>query len=74
VEDLFVDGKKIRSDKDTAYRVNFLQRFKPLGKPILIIDYPKSDKIHAEAFERAASHGYTLLLTDRELTTLGESK
>lgn len=74
VEDLFVDGKKIRSDKDAAYRIQYLELFRPLGKPILIIDYPKSAKVHAAAFERAASHGYTLLLTDRELRTLGESK
>lgn len=74
VEDLLVAGKKIRSDKDAAYRIHYLEMFKPLGKPILIIDYPKSAKIHAAAFERAASQGYTLLLTDRELRTLGESK
>lgn len=74
VEDLFVDGKKLRADKDAAYRIQYLEMFKPLGKPILIIDYPKTSKLHAAAFEKAAGHGYTLLLTDRELRTLGESK
>ena len=74
VEDLFVDGKKLRTDKDAAYRIQYLEMFKPLGKPILIIDYPKTSKLHVAAFETAASHGYSLLLTDRELRTLGESK
>ena len=74
VEDLFVAGKKLRSEKQRRYVVSFLEKLKPLGKPVLVIDYPKSAEVHAGAFEAAAKHGFSLLLTDRELTTLGESK
>ncbi len=73
VEDLLVKGKKLSSDKDAQYVHGFLEKLKVEGKPILLIDYPKADSIHAAAFERAAKLGYSLLLTDRELTTLGES-
>jgi cysteinyl-tRNA synthetase, unknown class len=74
VEDLFVDDKKLRSEKDSAFVIGFLEKLKPSGKPVLIIDYPKSRAVHEAARERAVRHGFTLLLTDRDLTTLGESK
>ncbi len=73
VEDLFVAGKKLRSEKQSRYVVGFLEKLKSQGKPVLVIDYPKATEVHAAAFELAAKHGFTLLLTDRELTTLGNS-
>jgi cysteinyl-tRNA synthetase len=74
VEDLFVAGKKLRSEKQSRYVLSFLSQLKPDDKTVLVIDYPKSDALHAAAFEAAKKHGFTLLLTDRQLTTLGESK
>ncbi len=74
VEDLFVTGKKLRTAKQSSYVIGFLDQLKAEGKPALVIDYPKSREVHAGAFELAAKHGCTLLLTDRELTTLGESR
>ncbi|WP_395741385.1 MJ1477/TM1410 family putative glycoside hydrolase [Prosthecobacter sp.] len=74
VEDLFVTGRKLRSEKQSRYVLSFLEKLKPDGKPVLVIDYPKSADIHAAAFESAKKHDFTLLLTDRQLTTLGESK
>lgn len=74
VEDLFVAGKKLRTEKQSSYVSGFLEKLKADGKPVLVIDYPKSKDVHASAFELASKHGYTLLLTDRELTTLGESR
>lgn len=74
VEDLFVADKKLRSEKQSRFVVNFLKQLKLGGKPVLVIDYPTSESIHAAAFEAAAKQGFTLLLTDRQLTTLGESK
>lgn len=72
VEDLFVAGKKLRTEKQSRYVVGFLEKLKADGKPVMVIDYPKSKDVHAGAFELAAKHGFTLLLTDRELTSLGE--
>lgn len=74
VEDLFVAGKKLRTEKQSSYVVGFLGKLKSEGKPVLVIDYPKSKDVHAGAFELAAKHGFNLLLTDRELTRLGESR
>lgn len=74
VEDLFVADKKLRSEKQSRFVMNFLKQLKLGGKPVLVIDYPTSESIHTAAFEAAAKQGFTLLLTDRQLTTLGESK
>lgn len=74
VEDLFVDDKKLRSEKDTRYIISYLEKLKPEGKPVLIIDYPLSNSIHEAVFKKAASNGFTQLLTDRDLTTLGVSR
>ncbi|MES2737015.1 MAG: MJ1477/TM1410 family putative glycoside hydrolase [Verrucomicrobiota bacterium] len=73
VEDLLVKGKKLSSDQESRYVIGFLEKLKAAGKPVLLIDYPESDSVRRAAFEKAAQLGYTLLLTDRELTTLGES-
>lgn len=74
VEDLFVAGKKLRSEQQSRYVLSFLAKLKSSGKPVLVIDYPQSDAVQAAAFEAAKKLGFTLLLTDRELTTLGQSK
>ncbi len=74
VEDLFIAGKKLKAEKQLRYIISFLEKLKPTGKPVLVIDYPKSEAIHAGAFELAAKHAFTLLITDRQLKTLGESR
>lgn len=73
VEDLFMAGKKLKTEKQSRYVVSFLEKLKTTGKPVLVIDYPKSNALHTEAFVLAAKHGFTLLLTDRQLKTLGMS-
>jgi cysteinyl-tRNA synthetase len=70
VEDLFMAGKKLKTEKQSRYVVSFLEKLKTTGKPVLVIDYPKSNALHTEAFVLAAKHGFTLLLTDRQLKTL----
>lgn len=74
VEDLFVDGKKLRSEKAMSYVTGFLDKLRADNKPVLVIDYPRSTAVREGAFGPASQKGYTLLLTDRELTTLGESR
>lgn len=73
VEDLFVAGKKLKTEKQSRYVLSFLEKLQSAAKPVLVIDYPKSDALHPEAFALAAKHGFTLLLTDRQLKTLGVS-
>lgn len=74
VEDLLVKGKKLRSDKDSSYVTGFLKKLQADHKPVLLIDYPDSASVHEAAFQKARALGFTLLLTDRDLTTLGESR
>lgn len=74
VEDLFLKGKRLSTPAESAYIISYLDLLKPLGKPVLVIDYPKAASLKTGAYARASQHGYTLLLTDRELTTLGESR
>lgn len=73
VEDLLVKGSRLSTDKETLHTLGFLKKLSDEGKPVLLIDYPASRKIEAAAFERAAALGYVLLLTDRELASLGKS-
>lgn len=73
VEDLFVNDSKLRSEKDFRFVTNFLKQLQAVGKPVLVIDYPKSDKVNKGAFELSTRHGFTHLLTDRDLKTLGIS-
>jgi cysteinyl-tRNA synthetase, unknown class len=74
VEDLLVAWRKLKTEKQRRYVCGFLDQLKAESKPVLVIDYPKGNALHGEAFSLAAKLGYTLLLTDRELTTLGESR
>jgi cysteinyl-tRNA synthetase, unknown class len=73
VEDLFVNGSKLRAEKEYRYVTGFLNRLKDAGKPVLVIDYPATPQIHAAAFEVSARQGFIHLLTDRDLKTLGVS-
>ncbi|WP_166442779.1 MJ1477/TM1410 family putative glycoside hydrolase [Phragmitibacter flavus] len=74
IEDLFVEDATLRTEKESRYIISFLEKLKPHNKPILVVDYPQSEAIHASAFELAEKNGFVLLLTDRPLTTLGQSK
>lgn len=74
VEDLLVAGKKLRTEKQRRFVEGFLKKLQAESKPVLVIDYPKDEVLHAAAFAEARRLGFTLLLTDRELTTLGRSE
>lgn len=73
VEDLLVAGKKLTSVKKMQYIAGFLQHLKPSGKPVLVIEYPKGEEVKPLAVKAAAERGYVLLMTDRNLKTLGTS-
>lgn len=71
VEDLFTNGKKPQRRNETNYTLGFLQRLKPLQKPVLVIDYAKKAKLAEQARVAARRHGFIFLNTDRPLKTLG---
>jgi cysteinyl-tRNA synthetase len=73
VEDLFTDGDKLQKTADTKYILDFLSPLAAAHKPVLDVEYPKRKELQAQARQQAAQHGFTWIVTDRELKTLGES-
>jgi len=74
VEDLFTNGNRIQKPKATAYRNEFLQAATAAKKPVFAIEYCRTDATQKHAVEGAKSEGYRLLITDRNLKTLGAAK
>lgn len=73
VEDLFTLDDKKQSTDHTRYITDYLARAMAVGKPVLVIEYPRKKALRDYAAEQCRSHGYRLLLTDRALQTLGQS-
>ena len=71
VEDLFTDGNRKQKAEDTNHRLGFLRKAVAAGKPVLVIEYGTSDKARKASIEGARDNGLILLLTDRQLKTLG---
>ncbi|MCX7887664.1 MAG: endo alpha-1,4 polygalactosaminidase [Verrucomicrobiae bacterium] len=73
IEDLFTNGDKPQSKSHIHHVLGYLKRMIVVGKPVLLIEYPKSAKRRAWAKKLAAENGFVWLITDRQLKTLGES-
>lgn len=72
VEDLFTDGRRLQLKDQTERVLGFLNLLKPSGKPVLVIEYGRHRALRFAAIRGAREQGFALLLTDRELKTLGE--
>lgn len=72
VEDLFTDGRRLQPKDHTERVLGFLNLLKPSGKPVLAIEYGRHRALRFAALRGAREQGFALLLTDRELKTLGE--
>jgi endo-alpha-1,4-polygalactosaminidase (GH114 family) len=73
VEELFTNGNRLQKREETNYRLAFIKRMRAVGKPVLLIGYARKAKVRAQAKEQAKKHNFLLLLTDRNLKTLGTS-
>ena len=73
VEDLFTEGNKLQPKSHTDEVLAHLQTIKRMGKPVLVIEYPKRDDRRAISKSLAKENGLVWLVTDRQLKTLGES-
>lgn len=73
IEDLFTNGNKLQSKSETSGRVGHLKKMAEAKKPVLLIEYPKSDERQAIVEKLAEANGMVWLVTDRQLTTLGTS-
>lgn len=73
IEDLFTDGNRLQPKSHSSYLLGYLKKIAVAGKPALLIEYPKSAKRKAVSRQLAKENGMILLLTDRQLKTLGAS-
>jgi len=73
VEDLFTNGKKLQAKDDLNYTLVFLASATAASKPVFVVEYPANAKLRQTVKQSAHADGFIWLLTDRDLTTLGES-
>jgi cysteinyl-tRNA synthetase len=73
VEDLFTDGNRSQKREHTRYVIGFLDKLQATAKPILVIEYSTKPTVVNTSLQGAAKNGYVVLVTDRELKTLGRS-
>ena len=73
LEDVFTRGDKLQKAADTKYVLERLAPLKGTRKPVLDIEYAKKPERRVKAQELATQQGFTWLITDRQLKTLGES-
>jgi cysteinyl-tRNA synthetase len=73
IEDLFTDGDRPQESEHTQYVIGLLERAQAAGKPILVIEYGTTPTYVRISAHGAAQNRYVLLVTDRELKTLGQS-
>ncbi len=74
VEDLFTVGDKYQDKEGIRYRMAFLDRMKKAKKPVLLIEYCKERRVQDRVMREAEKNGFVLLITDRELKSLGSIK
>ena len=73
IEDLFTDGDKLQKKEHSDYTIGFLKRAAAAGKPVLLIEYGTKAAAVQRSVQGAKANQFVLLVTDRELKTLGQS-
>ncbi|MEY4386193.1 MAG: hypothetical protein RLY20_1476 [Verrucomicrobiota bacterium] len=73
LEDLFTHGNTLQPASHSKYVLEFLKPLQAFGKPVLDIEYVTNKERQAFVRAQSAKSGLVLLLTDRELKTLGEA-
>lgn len=73
IEDLFTNGDRLQPAAHSADILRDVQNLTAQGKPVLLIEYPTRPDRRALSMQRAKENGFTWLLTDRPLKTLGSS-
>ncbi|MCX7818604.1 MAG: endo alpha-1,4 polygalactosaminidase [Kiritimatiellae bacterium] len=71
LEDLWSDGHRRQDPREIAWRLKLLQPWRAEGGWTFTIEYPERDDLRRAVVEAAARARLPLLLTDRELQTLG---
>jgi cysteinyl-tRNA synthetase len=72
IEDLFTDGDRKADGEHVRFMLSFLKKMEDAGKPVLVVEYPKKRALKKHAVRRAEKQDFVLLLTERELGSLGD--
>ncbi len=70
-EDVLSDGKKPQGKQETADNLHYLKKAQAKGLLVVLIEYPTQSKLQKIVSSEATKQGLDLLLTDRDLTTIG---
>lgn len=73
VESLYTDGQQLREESEHQYKYQFLDLLKKQQKTVLTVEYTHSRCLKNFSMVEAQHKGYSLLLTNKELTELGIS-
>ncbi len=73
IEDLFTEGNKLQSRSHTKEILADINFIKAAMKPVLLVEYPSNPSRIALCKKMAEINGLVLLVTDRELKTIGQS-
>lgn len=71
IEDLFTEGNQMQPGNHTNPILTDLARLTAMGKPVWVIEYGTKAAARQRSIDQVPAHGFSLLLTDRNLTTLG---
>jgi cysteinyl-tRNA synthetase len=74
VEDLFTEGNRAQPREHTEATLGFLKRISQAKKQVLVVEYGTKPKIRQRSEEGARENGFVLLMTDRELNSLGQCR
>ena len=72
IEDLFTDGDRPQARDHVAFTLALLARMASARRPVLVIEYGRQANARSRSIEGARRNGFLLLVTDRDLTTLGQ--
>ncbi len=73
IEDLFTNGKKLQPKSHADEILGHLKELAAAGKPVLLIEYPKTPDRQELSKKLAEENNLVWLVTDRQLKTLGVS-
>ena len=74
VEDIFTDGKRMQSEREVAENLRYLKKAQAKGLLVILIEYPTQAPLQKQITTKAVKQGLDLLLTDRDLTSIGTFK
>ena len=71
VEDLFTDGRRPNNAREIKENLRGIIKVQARGLPIMVVEYARQSQLQALVRESAAANRLDVLLTNRELTSLG---